>query len=427
MNRRLTFLVAAFEALLVAAVGFGILLAPLTVVWLFENDPTIDWLVPFRASADVWLMSHGTRLVVPDGAFGSTEVPAFVVSIIPLGISLVIAHLANRMGLRLTSALELWPAWLAAGLVYGGISFLLSTLAYSEFAYPVTWQGTFLPPMFLLFFVVLASLFGKRQAFGEAASLPEPAERVWSQEFLNRTFKNLHWSLRAVSAPALRAGTGVVLILLAVASVFIAVMIAVNWIQVIRLYEGLQVSFLGGVMITAGQLAILPNIVVYGASWFTGVGFQIGAGSLISPVATVVGPLPALPITSALPVGELSFGTIAILVPLVGAFVSTIMIRRHADEIRFEFASAWSAAITLGLSIAFVAAVEFGLLTLLASGGAGPGRLQVIGVNPLLAAGVLFIEVAVVSILAAFFSARPDAPDHPLAKSSMKPRSKGQR
>ena len=427
MNRRLTFLVAAFEALLVAAIGFGILLAPLTVVWLFENDPTIDWLVPFRASADVWLMSHGTRLVVPAGAFGSTEVPSFVVSMIPLGISLVIAHLANRMGLRLTSAIELWPAWLAAGLVYGGVSFLLSTLAYNEFAYPVTWQGTLLPPVFLLFFVVLASLFGKRQAFGEAASLPQPAERAWAKEFLNRRFNNLHWTLRAVSAPALRAGTGVVVIMLAVASVFIAALIAINWIQVIRLYEGLQVSFLGGVMITAGQLALLPNLVVFGASWFTGVGFQIGAGSLISPVATVVGPLPALPITSALPIGELSFGMIAILVPLVGAFVATIMIRRHADEIRFEFASAWSAAITLGLSIAFVAAVEFGLLALLASGGVGPGRLQTVGVNPLLVAGVLFLEVAIVSILAAFFSARPDAPDHPLAKSSVKPGSKRQR
>jgi hypothetical protein len=111
---------------------------------------------------------------------------------------------------------------------------------------------------------------------------------------------------------------------------------------------------------------------------------------------------------------------IAISVPLVGAFAATILIRKHADEIRFEFASAWSAAITLGLAIATVAAVEFGLLVLLASGGVGPGRLQVIGTNPFLAAGVLFIEVASVSILAAFFSARPDKPDHPLVQRSKK-------
>ena len=416
MNRRLTFLVAAFEALVVAGIGLGILLVPLTVVWLFENDPTIDWLVPFRTSADIWMMAHGTRLVVPAGEFGTAEYSQFVVSMIPLGLSLLIAHLANRMGRRLTSAIELWPAWAAAALVYGGISLLLSLVAYNKSVYPVAWQGTFFPPMFLLLFVIIGSLFGKRQAFGEAAALPEPTERIWVRSYLERKFNNLHWAIRAVSAPAFRAGTGVVVILLAVSSVFIALMMAVNWIQVIRLYEGLQVSFLGGVIITAGQLAILPNLVVFGASWFTGVGFQIGAGSLISPVATAVGPLPALPITSALPIGELNFGMIAIVVPLVGAFVATILIRRHADAIRFEFASAWSAAITLGLSIAVVASIEFAILALLASGGVGPGRLQVIGVNPLLAAAVLFIEVAVVSILAAFFSARPDAPDHPLTQ-----------
>ena len=416
MNRRLTFLIAAFEALVVAGIGIGILLAPLTVVWLFENDPTIEWLVPFRASADIWMMAHGTRLVVPAGMFGSSEVPAFVISMIPLGLSAVIAHFSFRLGKKLTTAIELWPAWVASALVYGGVALFLSTAAYNEFAYPVTWQGTFFPPAFFLFFVLIGSLFGKRQAFGEAASLPESAERIWVRDWAQRRFNNLHWAIRAVSAPALRAGTAVVVILIGVSAVFVAVMLAVNWIQVIRLYEGLQVSFLGGVMITAGQMAVLPNLVVMGASWFTGAGFQLGAGSLISPVATVVGPLPALPVTSALPIGELSFGMIALIVPLVGAFVATVLIRRHADAIRFEFASAWSAAITLGISIALVAAVEMGLLALLASGGIGPERLQVVGVNPLLVAGVLFVEVAAVAIPAAFLSARPDKPDHPLAQ-----------
>ena len=416
MNRRLTFLIAALEALVVAGIGLGLLLAPLTVVWLFENDPTIDWLVPFRASADVWMMAHGTRLVVPAGMFGSTEVPAFVISMIPLGLSMIVAHLSFRLGRKLTTALELWPAWVAGALVYGSISLFLSTVAYNEFAYPVTWQGTFFPPAFFLFFVILGSLIGKRAAFGEAANLPEPLERAKFQEWVVRTFDNFHWAVRAVTAPALRAGTAIVAMLLGVSALSIAFMLAINWIQVIRLYEGLQVSFLGGLMITAGQMALLPNLVVMGASWFTGVGFQIGAGSLISPVATVVGPLPALPIASALPVGELSFGMIALVVPLVGAFVATLLIRRHADAIRFEFASAWSAAITLGLSIALVASIEMGLLALLASGGVGPDRLQVIGVNPLLVAGVVFVEVAAVSILAAFFSARPDKPDHPLAQ-----------
>lgn len=413
MNRRLTFLIAAFETLIIAAIGVGIMLAPLTVVWLFENDPSIDWLVPFRASADVWLVAHGTRLIVPAGAFGSAEVPLFVVSMIPLGVSFLIAFMAWRLGRKLTTAIELWPGWLAAGLVYGTAAFFLSTAAYSPAVYPVTWQGTFFPPTFFLFFLVLGSLTAKREAFGEVAKIPEPVERLAVRSWWNNRLHNMHWAIRALLVPALRAGTGVVAILLAVSATVIAVLTAINWIQVIRLYEGLQVSFLGGLMITVGQIAIMPNLVVFAASWLTGVGFQIGAGSLISPIGTTVGPLPALPIVATLPVGQMSFGLVATLVPLVAAFVATILIRKYADRIRFEFASAFSAAISLGLSIALVAALEIGLLAALASGGVGPGRLQTVGANPLLLMGVLFVEVAVVATLAAFFSARPDRPDYP--------------
>jgi hypothetical protein len=416
LNRKLTFLVTAFESLVAVAIGLGITLIPLTIVWLFENDPTVDWFVAYRASTDVWLMAHGTRIVVPQGMLAGVEVPTFVISMIPLGLSAFIGYLGFRLGRKLTTALQLWPAWLASAIVYGAAAFSLSTTAYSEFVYPVTWQGTLFPPIFFTFFLILGSLLGKHQAFGVAANLPEPIERIQFRNWLSKTANGMHWSMRALAEPALRAGTAVVVILMAVSAVFIGFMLAVNWIQVIRLYEGLQVSLLGGIMITAGQLAILPNLIIMGASWFTGVGFQIGEGSLISPVATVVGPLPALPITSALPIGELGFGMIAIAVPLVGAFLATIFIRRYADAIRFEFASAWSAAISLGVSIGAVAAVLIGILAALASGGVGPGRLQVVGVNPILIAGVLFIEVALVSSLAAFFSARPDRPDQNLAQ-----------
>lgn len=414
MNRRLTFLISAFEALIVAAIGIGITLVPLSVVWLFENDPTIDWLVPFRASADVWMMAHGTRLVVPAGMFGSAEVPLFVLSIIPLGLSMVVAHFAYRFGKKLTTAIELWPGWLAAGLTYGGISFFLATAAHSDAAYPVTWQGTFFPPVFFLFFVLLGSLTGKREAFGEAAKIPEPVERVGLRNWWHKFQDNMHWSLRALLEPALRAGTGVVAMLLGVSAVMIAVLTAINWIQVIRLYEGLQVSFLGGLMITAGQMVVMPNLVVFGASWLTGVGFQIGAGSLISPLGTIVAPLPALPIVATLPAGSFSYGLIAVIVPLIAALVATLLVRSHAGNIRFEFASAWSAAISLGLAIAVVASLEIGLLAVLASGGVGPGRLQTVGVNPLIVMAVLFVEVAVVAIPAAFISAKPLKPDHPL-------------
>ena len=414
MNRRLTFLIAAFEALVIAGIGVGITLAPLTVIWLFENDPSIDWFVAFRAASDIWLMAHGTRLVVAEGVIMGVEVPSFVISVVPLGLTFLIGFLALRLGRRLTAANELWPGWLSATAVYGAISLFLSTAAHNPAIYPVNWQGTFLPPTFFAIVLVVGSLTGKRQLFGEASNLPEAAERIWFKNWVADRVDNLHWGIRALAMPALRAGTGIVAMLLAISAVMIALLLAVNWITVTRFYEGLQVSVLGGIMVTAGQLAVLPNLVIFGAAWLTGVGFQIGAGSIISPIATNIGPMPIFPIVGAIPAGQLSFGLIAVAVPLLGAFAATLLIKRHADEVRFEFASAWNAAISLGLAIGFVAAVEMGILAAAASGGFGPGRLQTVGINPLMLMAMVFVETASVSILAAFFSARPDKPDHPL-------------
>ncbi len=414
MNRRLTFLIAAFEALVIAGIGVGITLAPLTVIWLFENDPSIDWFVAFRTASDIWLMSHGTRLIVAEGVIMGVSVPSFVISVVPLGLTFLIGYLSLRLGRRLTAANELWPGWLSATLVYGAVSLFLSTAAHNPAVYPVNWQGTFLPPTFFAIILIVGSLTGKRKLYGEASNLPEAAERIWFKNWLANRIDNLHWGVRAIAMPALRAGTGIVAMLMAVSGLMIAVLLALNWITVTRFYEGLQVSVFGGIMVTAGQLAVLPNLVIFGAAWLTGVGFQIGTGSLISPMATNIGPMPIFPLVGAIPAGQLTFGLLAVAVPLIGAFAATLLIKHHADEVRFEFASAWNAAISLGLAIGFVAAIEMGILAAAASGGFGPGRLQTVGVNPLMLMAVVFVETASVSILAAFFSARPDKPDHPL-------------
>jgi hypothetical protein len=58
-----------------------------------------------------------------------------------------------------------------------------------------------------------------------------------------------------------------------------------------------------------------------------------------------------------------------------------------------------------------------GILAVLASGGIGPERLQNVGINASVLMLAVFVEVAVVATLAAFYSARPDKADHPLLTS----------
>ena len=407
MNRRQTFFISALEAAILVAIGLGVLLAPLTIVWIIENDPNVNWSVAFRAAADFWLLSHGTRLVIPAGEILGVAVPTFVISLIPLGMTILFARLYYNAGKRFLVATALWPGWLGGVTVFGAAALGISTLAFDEAVYPVTWQGVVLPTLLFFVFQFLGSVFGRPDILFDGDVLDQAPERDRIRRALNNFRLKLHWSIRSLIGPALRAGTAITAMLLMVSSFTIAVLIAVNWIDITRLYESVQVSVLGAIVLTAGQLAILPNVIIYGAAWFTGVGFSIGTGSLISPLGSQVGPLPAVPILGALPVGQLEFGMVAIVVVLLAAFIATVMIRRSADEIRFEFATAWSAAISLGASIALVASLQLGFLAVISSGGAGPGRLSEVGVNPWILMAVSFVEVFVVSTLAAFYSARP--------------------
>lgn len=413
MNKRQAFFIASFEAAILIAIGLGVLLAPLTIVWIIENDPAVDWFVAFRAASDFWLLSHGTRLVVPAGEILGVVVPTFVVSLIPLGMTIWFARLYFNAGKRFLVATALWPGWLGGSLVFGAASLAISTLAFDERIYPVTWQGVVFPTLLFMVFQILGSVFGKPDILLEGDVLDQAPERDSIRRWLNSFRLKMHWSLRSLTFPALRAGTAITVMLLMVSAFAIAVLIAFSWIDITRLYESVQVSVLGAIVLTAGQLAILPNVIIFGAAWLTGVGFSIGAGSLISPLGSSVGPLPAVPILGALPVGKLEFGMVSIVVVLLAAFIATLAIRKSADEIRFEFATAWSAAISLGFAIALVASLQLTALSLLASGSAGPGRLSVVGVNPLLILVVSFIEVFAVSTLAAFFSARPTESNSP--------------
>ncbi len=58
--------------------------------------------------------------------------------------------------------------------------------------------------------------------------------------------------------------------LLLIASLITAGAIAVKYAPIITLYESLHTEALGGVAITLGQLALLPDLVVWTASWLVG-------------------------------------------------------------------------------------------------------------------------------------------------------------
>ena len=420
LNRRLTLAIGALQALISVAIGLGALAVPLAILWLFENDAQTSFVVAFRTAADIWLLSQGASINVSAGTFLGIEVSAFAITLMPLGYSIFLAWLAWRVGRAISGAAEMWPAWLGAIGTFAILNFLVVRAADFKAAAPDQIGGLIWPVLFFSAFVFVGSLIGEpRPVYGVAKGMLS-LERKQVSEFLAKTFASLPWIIRVVWSPALRAGTGIVIAMLVVSAAAIALLFAFNWIGVVTFYETVHSTFLGGFAITSAQIALLPNFVIFAASWLTGVGFSIGAGSLISPLGSAAGPLPAIPALAVLPQGTLDFGMIAIVVPLVLAFMATLAIKKHADDVRFEFATPLASAFALGLSIAFVAAVELAALAWLASGAFGPGRFASNGVNPLILFAVFFVEVAVVAVLASFFAAKPNRADHPLLSTKLK-------
>lgn len=160
-------------------------------------------------------------------------------------------------------------------------------------------------------------------------------------------------------------------------------------------------------MLTIGQLAILPNLIAFGASWISGVGFAIGEGSYVSPLATQLGPLPALPVFAAIPTGGFDRGILFALVPVVTAFFATVLSRKFSDSLRWEYATRFGAASALAVVAATVAGALALLLALLASGSFGPGRFSWVGVDSLIFAAVIFVQVLIPTFLASLVVVRP--------------------
>lgn len=386
MNRPLTALFAALEAVLVLGVGIGIPLVPLTVVWAAQYGFAIDWSVFWRASVDTWLLGHGvdvnvtldTVLAADLGVAPSDS--SFFVTIAPLGFALLTLLLAMRAGRRVGETRFRGMGGLVSLATFGVLSALLTLTAVYPLARPSLAQGFTLPALVFALGLGIGLLQTRRPAEDDNGSSIRDWIADWSP------------SIRLAAATALRAGAASVAAVVAVSALLVAVLLAVNYATVISLYESLHSGVVGGIAVTVGQLAFLPNLVLWAASWLVGPGFAIGVGSSVSPLATHLGPVPAVPFLGALPSGELAFGFIGLLVPVAAGFlVAAVLRRRLVDELDVDRPQLWLAGIGLGSGV--VAGALLGALSWAAAGSAGPGRLAEVGADPLAVGVFAAIEV----------------------------------
>jgi hypothetical protein len=365
---------------------------PLTIMWAFQYGFGPDWLGFWQVAVDVWLVGHGVDLViVPDaGLVAALGIPGaeapVPVTIAALGFALATVLLGVRAGARIAESGHRLLGEVTAILVVAVLSALATLSTLDGPARPDLLQGVALPTLVFAVGVVIGIL-------REGVELgPDPlgtAVRDWIAERSPR--------LRVAVLSALRAGAAATAGTVLIASVAVAALVFASFGELIRLYEGLHGGVVGGVALTLGQLALLPNLVVWAVSWFVGPGFAVGVGSSVSPLGTALGPLPAVPLLGAIPTGDLEYGFAGLAAPVVAAFVGGAAVRRAlarglGDGGRFG-RMPWYAGVVVGGAL--TGGVLVAVLAWASSGAAGPGRLVVVGPDPVLVGAVAALEFAI--------------------------------
>ncbi|UWD78898.1 DUF6350 family protein [Curtobacterium flaccumfaciens] len=396
MNRLGTALLAAIEAVVTVGVGIGIALVPLTLLWGFEYGLQVDWDVFWKATGSVWLVGHGvdvsfllgSALAKSTGVSGAAD--PIHVTLAALGFAAVTAWLGARAGRRFAETEHRTTGLLVGTAVVALLGLAVALSSTSAATRPTLWQAVVLPALWFGIPALAASEVCRRRR-----DLPADAGTQRVIDLVDRI--PAVW--RSVAGFGLRAGTAATAVVVGVAAVLVGLLLFTSFAEVITLYEQSHAGVIGGVALTVGQLAFLPDFVGWATSWLIGPGFAIGTGSSVSPIATTLGPIPGLPVFGALPTSGHTFGLVWILVPVIAGFAIGGSMRPRLVRALGAADSALHRALG-GVVAGLVAGVLTGLIAWVSSGSFGPGRLADVGPNALAVGGFAALEVGLPAIIA---------------------------
>jgi hypothetical protein len=387
----------ALETAQAAFISALAVLVPIVAVWAtagFQNSG-FDSLA--RLAGQSWLLVHGVPLeLAAAGSTAAAHSGSGLLTLVPLGLTLIPFLLAWRAGRRLARASytdQLWQALLGSWVVYSAFGVATGFVCRT----PDVGINLGYAMLFPLIPFALGMVIGARREAGSWSRLIG----VDAVDWISRTSQHSRWA-GSYLASVVKAGFVAVAAAVALAAVLLAVDLFVHWNLVLAVYEALDAGAAGGAALTIAQLGYLPNLVVFALAWTSGSGFALGVGSQAGPLGTAVGPLPSIPVLAAVPSGPLEYAFVALLVPvLAGVLAGWWFLREgenHFDEwLSIKIRARWFTAAVSTLVLGVLAGAAAGLLTMglawLARGSAGIGRLTDIGPDPFWTAVWLAAEV----------------------------------
>lgn len=360
-----TGVLAAVQA---GVLSFALVVLPAITAYVATSaDPSnvgTSWFSSVRVASGLWLLGHGTPLT----AGGSS------VSLIPLGLAAVVVFACYASARRTAQA-----TWSAFGAGVG---------AYCVFALLIALIAGVNGPGHLALTVLGAGTVAALGLGGGVLKDPKaPGVGTILAPVLDRVPPVVVLSMRAA--------------LLACASLVIgAVVLVIAWIFMGRtasvdVINALSLSFLDGLILALAQALFVANLVVWALAWIAGPGFSVGVGSQFSPTEVVEGPLPAMPILGALP-GEEMVNSLTMFAPavvVVCGMLAAVYVRRRSGPLGWREVGLAAATITV------TAGALVAVLTVLAGGAIGPGRMSEVGAAAAPVAGAVMVEILLGSVI----------------------------
>ena len=372
---------------------------PLIGVWFADGFTDRNFASLARLGGQAWLLIHGVPLTLtfPAGTL-ATGATSGVLSLFPLGLTLIPFFLSWRAGRRLARASyadQLWQAMLGALGTYAILGGVAAYFSANEDVSISVAAGALIP----LVSAGLGIFVGARREAGSWVRLIGMDLTDW----ISRTSQHSRWAGSYVWA-VVRAGAVGVTAALGFSALLVAVALAMSWAEIVTVYQYLDAGIVGSAVLTVVELGFVPNFMGWALGWTSGAGFSIGTGSLISPLETTVGPLPAVPVLAALPAGGGEYAVAALILPVIAGFLAGWWFLRegenHFDEwlslkIRARWFTAPVSTLLLGVFVGLVSGILAAAAVLISGGSAGIGRFVDVGADPLWTGLWIAAEVAV--------------------------------
>lgn len=163
-------------------------------------------------------------------------------------------------------------------------------------------------------------------------------------------------------------GSRIIALLLGAASIIFGIAIFFNLSTVKDLTIVLQPGIFGGFLLLLLNILYIPNATVATLGYFSGVGFAVGSGTLVSPLIYDLNKIPAMPLLGALPEGKSVISLLGIVfIILSGALLASWTVTLTSKILR-------QSLIVVGLIAAFIGYLGSGALV--------TDAMSAVGVSP---------------------------------------------